>query len=62
MIKTNTHKTRGTEMERTRAWFERVTKEGFGDVVAEGRNWAEVRFWHHRTGVKVHSAVVIFTD
>ena len=43
-------------MRRTEEWLNKITKEGFGTLIAEGRTWAEVRFFHHKTGRLIYTA------
>ena len=46
-------------MRRTEEWLNKITKEGFGEIIAEGRTWAEVRFFHHKTGKLIYTANIL---
>ena len=46
-------------MRRTEKWLDKITKKGFGEIIAEGRTWAEVRFFHHKTGRLIYTANIL---
>ena len=46
-------------MRRTEEWLNKITKKGFGTLITEGRTWAEVRFFHHKTGKLIYTANIL---